>query len=474
MGFLSKFKSMDLLAQPVMLNFQGESTMKSAFGAAMTLLYILVLVLYSGNSIAKHFDLTNPNVLQLSIDRGQYPRINLDKKGILPVLFALDPNLKVLKPTDMKKYFTPIFGKRKVSTTVSFTGSMATEIDYITLGMIPCSELNLTSAHSSIYGDVLNTSTLGQMVTHFGMCIDMPLAEAYVKGGGADLELEYFSLDIFPCTLESGCATAEQVSKVTLVIGHPIHSVNYTNYENPIFSTISYDNAYFINPSLKQRFSSRLGLNELFNDRGIFYSKTLSAKYLSMEKVMPSFVSRNSSIFACEPKDVVSRACTSYLAFEFSSSGRSNTMVRRYTNLTQVLSEIGGINSVIWFIFVSATAIYGRLTRNKLIARQLFASLWSSPALGTAEPEGGGPPKSRSQREKTIEEVASTFVKNRLDVVEIIKELSNLRLLMELLLSDGQRKAAPLAFLAMDQFLLKSPAICEEGHSRGRRCFRGS
>lgn len=454
MGLKENLKSLDLLAQPVMLNFEKGSNMKTIFGALMTITYIGTVLAYSATTIAKHFDLSTPSVLQLSIDSGDYPRIDLLKKGIIPVLLALDPHLSVLNPNEMKRYITPVFIKRKVNTTIGNNGVYASEVDSLYMDIVPCSSLFHDTPYPPVYRDILNTSKLGAMVQAFGLCIDIKESEAYVKGGGTDLELEYFSLEIFPCSLASGCATQEELAKVTIVIGYPVYSANYSNHQNPLLSILSYDNVYMLTTDVKQRYSARLAVNQMFDDRGIFYGKTLKAEFLSVDKVTISSVERDGTNRTCTPESIVSKLCTSYLAFEITSSGRSNTMVRRYTNLNQVVSEIGGINSVLYFFFWIVTGIYLKIFRYQMIATALLPSLANQIKQSKEKLKckfSKCDVESEKKKIKVLQEAACSFIRKQLDVIEIMKELSHLKLIVKLLLSEKQKRVTTLAFISLEE-----------------------
>ena len=64
MDLLVRFKQLDFMAPPIMLNIGGQTGMKSYFGLAMTMCYIAVSIGLSIVISLTYFDTSDPSVSQ--------------------------------------------------------------------------------------------------------------------------------------------------------------------------------------------------------------------------------------------------------------------------------------------------------------------------------------------------------------------------------------------------------------------------
>ena len=476
MEVLFRLRMLDFMAPPVMLNMGGDKGIKTVFGFVMSICYIGVLIALAVVIALSFFDTSNPSIAQQQTESGVYPRISLADNKMVPVLYVFQNTIYPTKPQDILRYITPLFAKQKFYLKPDEKGVPQTFYEFVPMPMVPCGELMKDEAAYQLYKDYENTEFFAKYAKDYGLCIKVNETEAFVQGGGTDGAVDMLTMNIYPCSLASGCASFEEIVQVGLVLSFPTYSLNFSSYDKPVTPYLTGDNIYYIDPKTRGKYSNKLSINEVWDDRGLFFENRLKKNYSEVARLIPGNRYRNVSQLTCTMKDILAEECLVYFNFEFMSSGRKVIISRTYKSLTQTVSEIGGINSICFVFFFYINLVYMEKAKKKILANHIFEFL--DKPLFDKNNKGGAsksdakqkPSKSAKQlqldkkKAKELEEEACKVVEKSLDVVTIVKEINTLKVLTHLLLKDYHLKLVPALALSLQLAASQKPK--EEGGAK--------
>ena len=286
MDLLVRFKQLDFMAPPIMLNIGGQTGMKSYFGLAMTMCYIAVSIGLSIVISLTYFDTSDPSVSQQTTETGVYPKISMADNNMFPVLYVFHEGIINTLPKDVPQYITPMFTKLKYYLQTDVNGNTKSSFQYVQMPLVPCSELKKNETAYKFYKEYENTEFYKNYAMDFGFCIHANESESYVKGAGTDTFVDMMTLVIYPCTLLTGCKPMEEIANVGVIISNPDYSLNFSDYEKPATPYLSTDNSYPLNPVTKNKYVAKLNINEIYDDRGMLFDRFLRTNYSEQARLI--------------------------------------------------------------------------------------------------------------------------------------------------------------------------------------------
>ena len=446
MEVLLRMRKLDLLSPQVAFTVGGDSGIKTMFGTMMTGMYMVAITIFSYLIMLTFFSTVEPSIANEYSEGDVYSRVDLAKEKIVPVVYLFDNAVAV--PADQYlRYVTPIFVKYRFSLVKAADGTISTDIFIKTMNVVPCSLLNPEAyQYYKGYEDSKYFKTYANLT---GLCVDLDPKEAYVEGGGTDTSVDILTYSFFPCSLPAGCVSKEQLREVSMIFAMPTVSTNYSNYEEPVRSVSNADNFYYINDKLIQKYQHKFMTNEIFDDRGVLFEKHLRRKYSSVDRVMMNSKHRTEGSTECPVFNLLT--CKEYFNFEFMSSSRKQKVVRTYKSLTKTMSEIGGINSILLLCFIYLNLVYIHFRKRRIFTERIFdfSNTTAQLAVGKPAAASSGSGKEKSAQAKKLYDQADTLIREGLDVVNIIKEINNIKVVSHLLFKNYHRKLLPLVAISL-------------------------
>lgn len=469
MEALQKLLMFDLLAPPVTLNFRGHSSIKTIFGLFMTLFYLMAIAVYSFTVGMSYFDTTDLKVTQQTSETGVFPRIDLGANKLLPVIYILDSNLHNTKAKEFSKYLTITFKKQRYSVTADLSDNASINYTVIPMAVVPCGDLMKNSSAYEYYKIYENSETFKNFADDYGLCIQVNDTEAYVKGGVLEPNLDILTLDFYPCTLTSGCASFEEMTQVGLIISLPSYSLNYSNYATPVTPLIITDHIVYVNPASSGRFTMKVNINEIHDDRGVLFGKRrFKANFSQISSKTSSQRYRSQTQINCSIDQIKKNTCISYFSFDFYSSGQKVTILRSYKTMPQCFAEIGGLNSILFVGFFFINYLYASHIKKKTLLESTFEFL-DPKQLSSYKTEPGSPLSGKSKDDKrddlqklekinlqNARKMASTLIERNLDLVTLVKEINNLKMVTRMLLENYQVNLVSAATLNLELLIQES------------------
>lgn len=462
MEVIFKLRQLDFMAPPIMLRMGGHTGVKTLFGLVMTLSYLMAAASLSTVMALTFFDTSDPSVSQQQTESGIYPNISLAQNKMFPVLYVFSNGFSPLAPTQVPKYMTPVYTQQEYLLQRHANGTVSTTLNIINMPMVPCSLLKKNETAYKYYREYEETEFYKAYAMEFGLCVQVNEEKAFVKGGGTDSHLFLMSMDLYPCVLPSGCATLPELVQTTFIVSSPTYSLNFSNYEEPVKPYLTGDNAYFINPSSRAKYSSKLRTNEIYDDRGILFSKSLKKNYSEVYNVVSAQRYRSELQLNCTLTQIYNRQCLAYFSFDFASSGRKLTIIRTYKTITKTLSEIGGINSIAFVFFFYLNFMYSQYAKKNILIDKIYDFL--QPKKSNSLPPNSGNSSTDSGEElgqigwnlgdkesvKKLREEAYKSIYDSMDIVTIIREINAIKVLTRVLLKDHHKALLPALALKLD------------------------
>ena len=133
---------------------------------------------------------------------------------------------------------------------------------------------------------------------------------------------------------------------------------------------------------------------------------------------------------------------------------------RKYKTLSETFGELGGVNSVVFMIFMIGYLIYNIQIRKQVLLYHVYGGLISAAeANSRSKDKNGNDGRGRfccakkTKDEQYIHELINAAFRNieeSLDVIIIVREMNNLRLLTTYLLSDHHILISPVLSVNME------------------------
>ena len=493
--YLQKVKNLDIMTPPVQLNIGGKSGVKTYFGVAMTVLYLVSVGIFSYIILLTFLAKDSPTVNEEQSQTGVNPKVDMVSNSLFPVSYVL-LGISYLVPAELvPKYFSVYLNKFRVVTNVLPDGSTNLTLFKDQMPVIPCKQAFKNETLAKVYNSYLDTPFFKLHGLESGLCPQFDPTESYVGGGGSESSIDVMTLEFYPCSLPNAtqCATLFELLNLGIVVSLPSSSITLSNYTEPVKTYLNSDTNYFIDHQSTQRYFIQMQYNEIWDVSQYFFTESLRTSFPSIEKNVFGVLARDPTQLTCpgETTFINSPTCIAYLEFEFHSGPTKRKITRSYKTITQTLSQIGGINSMVMLVFVYINLIYNYYAKRNLLVERVFkffqhiqplkeprlakqGSEGGSPAgttqnLGSPELDKfnsiGGPPKpgaaSRSSQHhlknpiaqlnkkelETLRSEAYEVIRKNLDVVTLVREVNNLKVLTQLLFKDYQQKLMPLISL---------------------------
>lgn len=196
-----------------------------------------------------------------------------------------------------------------------------------------------------------------QAIPVYGMC-PRPTKDYIVEGKGSDEVYRLVTLKVLPCSRSAGCVDAAAMAKANFQIILPSSNFDVSDYMQPHRFVLNVDDIFYVNPSIKQMFNSKIKQVTIKDSGGIFPTWSERKVIYDIGSTLGTQAYRPSSQTTCSAADVAipdNPNCVSYFEYSFQSSGILVYMKRSYQTLFSTLGNIGGTSGV---IMLAITLLY--------------------------------------------------------------------------------------------------------------------
>jgi len=302
-------------------------------------------------------------------------------------------------------------------------------------------------------------------------------------------------LTILPCSLEEGCKPIEEVKRFFLQMSTPIYSVNVSNYENPTKLYTNIDDLLKINPSTGLKVDRKLMKNQIkdYRDNFFFMMDKERVVYSEVDKESTTLIERSSTQIKCTKDEIIQGSCKPYYQFNYAPGGKQVNVTRSYKGIMDTLGAIGGMGEIVYLLFYYVYYWFNLLARKKQLLWKIYGVKRAKNRRSLLcckrnksnhefSPNQSSSPnndlKAMAVDDEHFDFLYKTIM-NRLDIINIVKEINALKSLTRILLTDEQIHLMPVITLSGDlelfqkQYQVKKTAqdISQKGQRGCLKCL---
>ena len=441
------YSKLDILGEPIKLTLNGSDSIQSWFGATLTLLFIATLIAASVIFIRGYFDYTSPNVSETSDNFKKGVTVELGSGRLIPFMRVLNKSGDIPEFVDNYSVQNLFQMSLTVVTIDDNTGGIPTESQEYFYG-VPCSDLSENKTMYNYLAEASNYGELKEDLDYYGFCIDTVNKQGNIKlaGNGTAVGSKTVQINIQPCstTYNPDCVAFNSTG-YSIEVFFPSFAPDFKNPSKPVVMTLDLDNGFKVNDfTLFRTEFIRPVNNLLYDENQISTSESLVGTFIDIDELGPKYQERakdgsNNPVYACGISDFGEETCQSLYQINFVTSRSQVKFTRKYKLVTQLLSEIGGISSLLIQVFTYLNMAYLFFAKESILISQLMPSMKSQP-----KPKGikkdSIQSKADDKKWKEIRSDSTKMIDASIDLTTLIQEISSIKVLTRVLFDDVQRQ----------------------------------
>ena len=468
---LSHLKQLDFLGTGVNLNISGQDRLKSYLGALLSVCLLASLLTVWWFQAQTYLDTSSPQIFQEFSDLDDGAEVDLLQKKLLPTFGIYDEVVQNGVPAaDVAKYVTV------KAYAVENTYNQATSSwNMVTAPLNPVACSTLTPEERTLYDfeHFGSESRFTGYLNDKAICLKPPTSSLKISGSVAKSRVLFFAVHLLPCSLTSGCVSAVDFAKVSVVLGDSKKSIKYADLASPVSTIPNMNSLYHINQAMTQEYQMNYRLNEIYDNFGFGYSAKLRSSYFDIGSTGYLTRMRNSAVITCTEAQITASACAPYLKFSYRSSPRYSKTIRNYKGPMETLGEMGGLKEIFFIAFFLLYFPFDYFNKQRYILEKVFGikrdikeffsfqrNMPSGDELGDEAGKGFCCFKkqrtgSEQECQQELQALGSDLIEKNLDVVTLVRALNDLRMLMGTFINEKQERIASFVSLRKQASLRK-------------------
>ena len=434
----SVFKMLDRFSQPVQLKMGGKETNKTYVGAICTIVYYCLLVTSISKIYHDLYDKTKPKIDQNTKESLDYPKIDLFENRLAPAFIFTDNNGEAILPNEIYKYFTFKMYQRTSLVNRRYEWSSYDHHIDTQIPVIPCKKLR-RDVFEKLYGYYNIDMRILERLIETGICVNPPKDKWFVEGKATDLNLTHISFQVSPCVSnKSDCVTDTQLAGSSLSIIEPKNGIDYSSISNPLSIIPHTSNTFLLSPNLTLRLEASIIMNKIRDVSGYFRDEVIKVQYADIDSQRDGVSFRDVTGINCTSKNTGQSVCPPYLTYAYKSSGTTVEVERRYDGIFESMALLGGIERIISYLiglcYWLLMSTYSGLVSNEEYIVDVMYDTSDDGVMKTYMGELG---IRRSEEKKKKREIIETYrnnIERCLDVTNIVRELSRVRMMFDIIL----------------------------------------
>ncbi len=486
---VSLLKHMDIMAPPIQIRLAGFSGIKTFVGLLMTFVYTCGIISLGSFLVREFFDTSKPQVSVQETDTGAYPEFDLHAQKLLPVAYFFSQPTVRVPAQEVARYFTIKLVKKTRQNPADASQPLAEKVDLF--DVVPCADSVSSAQDSSLYQHFDKTPYFKRFAQEFGMCVAVDPKNLKIYGGGADDEIVTLAYTLYPCSLATGCASEAEMKQVSFAFSVSGTSLNLSDFENPVSKYLNVDCFYHLMHGFKQFSRIELQSKDIIDDPGLYFNLKNKSRFSEVKKSTYRLLSRDATKLQCTLGEIEAAACSAFFEFEFASTGTNVKILRSYRGFVETLGDIGGVNEIVFILCWYTNWFYLLIAKQKVVVGKVFsfltdpifanfrtgnAQLSAREKLPLHRVQRVGPESERERAAEgpSLENQAYQLITGTLDVVTLVHEVNNIKLLTKILLHEYQESIAPLVILSLGRSKHKprTRSLVEQTETSATATFR--
>ena len=428
----------DLFTPDVKMNFKRQGGVSTKVGTTLSVVFLGIFSYFGFLIISDFFDTSKPSISQSVQPVDLPPIIEFSEDKMFPMALFQYQTIFQLKKQELDRFLTVQYTKIEVSSDGQ-SGNFKT--NFKDLKIVPCSDLIASGKTRSYYA---NTKEDHESLKSSGICVD-PEDEIFTIGRRSETDAFFQNViwRILPCTLPSGCATAEELAKVTFIPIVPKPIQDLANKKAPIRYVTIADEVHYLSTSFTSRQTYNLMKAEIIDEDGFLFGKTVAKRYSFINSVGLTTSDRNPSQLSCTSNDIEFGNCKPYFLLTFQTSPQKMVIQRKYKGMVETFSELGGMVDMLFMLFFFPYCIYNTRVFKEELVNEIFGMKRPAKTKIKAETSTGSLRMESAHQVNPISKTSYNEVfeniEDCLDIVHIYKELLQMKKLLNLQGSLGSK-----------------------------------
>jgi len=445
-GGKSRFRRMmeplDLVGKPFGLRFNGQDSHRTVSGAVFTILSIICVVIYLVFKLNTYinYELNSISTLTKSMKlRDLAEKYDVEKYSLLPIVKIIqssDPNLDYQLAETTWRFITPVVN--------------------IIISKVEANSLRVTQ--TSEYVPYIECTVGGD----YWLCPDYQKLKNYPL-------LNYFNgketvtilFEVYPCSGRDDCIAQEVLERSLISYTNYDLSIDISRKEQPISAGTALIKSSYLTSEFHYMENINLQLTEIIDKVG-FPRRDQSAglTFQRTSDSTPTIKRSDGTSVTCSDTDYSTNGCQPYQTFTYSVGEYYTLYERNYKTLVEVLSDVGGLYSIITLVFSSIFMFLNLAKPEAFIVEKVYKMKRKRQSMQyyfcccrKKYQDQGKPPKKVEGVTFVSTEVynaAVSAVTRHLDVVSLSKDILCIKFLAHYLLEEYQRAVLPFVSLQED------------------------
>ena len=463
-NLFGKFKLLDFMSKEIRLNIDGANTVNTYVGSFFGVVYLFGVLGIAILSLQEYIKNDNPTTYSETFLTSTAPTMNFFKQNFVPYFIGYSgADNAYVSSSQLLDFMSIQVYLAKEDITLNSDQSINTDIiTTSSFNVAPCN--TLTPNQLSAYGYINKSSSDYNKLMNFGLCIQTN-SSFQISGLASDNSHQFLNIQFSPCTSGASCVGLSKLEQLSIFFINPVAVLNATKKLDPLIFVPYSELVYSIVPTIQQNQIFNMKANKIidFTDTDTFVAAWIVRKaYFDVRERLTTFKVRDHNpatpVIGCSTANIYpggDGTCAPYYSFVFKPTGTLETVRRKYITFFDTVGTVGGIKEILFAVLVAMYAWYSEKASNEHICRRVFPfidqyqeevkkSAQANPTTPTSEVQVSGGSFCRKKKgPKPMMAYALESVKNRMDLVNIIRELNNLKALTLIILSKRQANLVP-------------------------------
>lgn len=452
---LRMFEGLDLLAQDLTFSVNGRNGVKSLIGSIIWLMFTLIFLGCMGYFVYTFFRTDNPVVSKDITMSDQYSVIDMSTNRRVPVIFGYIDDAFNIETKDFPRYATGLMKVETMRTHTGQDGSVSYTYDHQFRYFKPCVEV-FKGPHIPEYYPNQQSGFLYKTTQEYGWCVEWKPGDLQNFGKSSDIVNQYLYFNLLPCSLESNCATEEEMSRFTVILGMGEEVLDYSNKKEPLRFSFNADDYNIVDTATFTFTQYKLMQNKILDARDFPFPESEAVSYSSIQKAKTSVLGRDPTQLSCTKAQIEAKTleCVPYLQHWYISGAVTETVTRGYKGVLDTLGGIGGLREVIYFSAFVIYMFFDKKSQRAGLVSLIYGLDESKIAKSESLDNSADQKRSRCCKKKQTNSdfvnQAYEKIEKNLDIVAFLRSLQVLDVVANLLFTEEQMQLIPVASLQKD------------------------
>lgn len=385
-----------------------------------------------------------------------YPMIDMSTNRRVPVIFGYIDDAYNIELKDFPRYATGLMKVETMRTHTAEDGSVSYTYDHQFFYFKPCADV-FAGKYIKDYYPNEQSGFLYKTTKAYGWCVDWQPGDLQNFGKSSDIVNQYLYFNLLPCSLDSNCASEEELSRFTVILGMGEEVLDYSNKDEPLKFSFNADDYNIVDTKTFTFTQYKLMWNMITDTRDFPFPEQTVVQYSTIQKAKTSVLGRDPTQLSCTKQQIEAKTleCVPYLQHWYISGGVTETVTRGYKGVLDTLGGIGGLREVIYFAAFVVYMFFDKKSQRASLVSKIYGLDEEKLDVASKDPEKaksgktGGCCKKKKKRIELVDQAYEKIEQN-LDIVAFLRSLQVLDILTNLFFTQEQLDLIPLASLKKD------------------------